>query len=951
HTSGDGFTLALANLPLAGGGSTNLLSDMSNNGFLDFALQDDTSIDYITLDVTSCCCAPDQVVECGTDWGFVAPVAHDACCGDDVTIRLLSTVTNGFCPQIITQTWEATDCCGNSATCLSRVIVVDTTPPVITCAPAKTIECGTRVTFDQPTAYDSCCGNEVSIRFLYSYAVDVGQGVCTQQYVGVWQAVDCCGNSNTCSQTITVVDTKPPVFTTYCVTNRYQVGVPYGTPAAPSADLQARVGPNTKDFDDCTVNRWVAHTFPNLPPCITSAKLTVALKPCGDICENDAIGVWFTTTSGASTSDWTSRIGTDGSTPGLFSDNWCNHTAGEVVMLDLSNMPGTGANLLPALNGYGFMDFVCEDDTAVDYLILDVVSCCCATNKTVECGSQWDFDTPSAIDDCCGTNITISVLNTVTNLGGGGTTQGPCSYQVTRTWVAVDCCGNSTTCGQTVTVADRTPPQVQCAPGKGVICGTDWSFDSPQAYDACCPTRPTITVQSTVTNGHGCDLLITRTWLITDCCGNSTNCSQTVQVGDPDPPIVTCPRDKTVACGADWVFDRPSAYDLCCGNNVDIQPISMVTNRAGCPPDSITRIWEIGDCCGNFVTCTQTVFFKSCVPGPAGVALWLPLDDNPAQLCANLAAGAPAGRPQNNPPSVNGYVNKSFCFDGSTQFVAVQNYAAINPGTGDLSIDAWVKRDPNSGNGVRVIVDKREVIGPGSNFVGYSLSVSFGQLVFQLAGGAGFTNYRDTNGVVPADGQWHFVAVTVDRTSTTGGQFYVDGAPTTIFDPTGQPGSLDNNASFYAGAGSPGISGNSPWLGCLDEIEFFARQLSAAEVQSIYDAGTAGKCKPLLVCSPDNGIFMLWHEREPCGGKHYHQPLAAQRRLYPSDHPHLARDGLLRSHRRVQPEHLCLRQSAHPHLRRQQDSPMRLGLELRSAHCLLHLLMQQPGGHCPEHPD
>src|SRR5260221_14045195 len=38
----------------------------------------------------------------------------------------------------------------------------------------------------------------------------------------------------------------------------------------------------------------------------------------------------------------------------------------------------------------------------------------CVTNKSVECGSAWTFDPPSAPADACGTNR-IVLLNTVTN--------------------------------------------------------------------------------------------------------------------------------------------------------------------------------------------------------------------------------------------------------------------------------------------------------------------------------------------------------------------------------------------------------------------------------------------------------------------------------------------------------------------------------------------------------
>src|SRR5207249_4038232 len=220
HTGGEIVVLDLANMP---GTGANLLPQLNQYGFLDFICEDDTAIDYLSLDIVSCCCRPDKIVECGSDWTFESPAVTDACCGDQVTVVLLGTVTNGTCPQVISQTWQATDCCGNTATCISRVIVVDTTPPVVACPRGKTIECGARVIFDEPTAYDTCCTN-VTIVVIGDVAINTGQSPCVEQFRRTWRISDCCGNSTNCSQTITVTDTKPPVFATVCVTNHYEAG-------------------------------------------------------------------------------------------------------------------------------------------------------------------------------------------------------------------------------------------------------------------------------------------------------------------------------------------------------------------------------------------------------------------------------------------------------------------------------------------------------------------------------------------------------------------------------------------------------------------------------------------------------------------------------------------------------------------------------------------------------
>ena len=85
-----------------------------------------------------------------------APTAFDACCGTNVTITIVSTVQNGtFCNNSQTRTWRATDCCSNSVTCSQTVTIIDTTPPVITCATNFTVSAGTPWNFTLPAAVEN----------------------------------------------------------------------------------------------------------------------------------------------------------------------------------------------------------------------------------------------------------------------------------------------------------------------------------------------------------------------------------------------------------------------------------------------------------------------------------------------------------------------------------------------------------------------------------------------------------------------------------------------------------------------------------------------------------------------------------------------------------------------------------------------------------------------------
>src|SRR5207247_2645570 len=119
------------------------------------------------------------------------------------------------CSNVVSAVWKITDCVGNLAFCTQNVSVVDTTPPVLACATNKTVQCGTAWTFDPPTAQDACCGTNVTIRLLASNSIALGP--CQTNWFGIWQATDCCSNSITCTQRVSVVDTLPPTLT--CPTN------------------------------------------------------------------------------------------------------------------------------------------------------------------------------------------------------------------------------------------------------------------------------------------------------------------------------------------------------------------------------------------------------------------------------------------------------------------------------------------------------------------------------------------------------------------------------------------------------------------------------------------------------------------------------------------------------------------------------------------------------------
>jgi hypothetical protein len=166
-----------------------------------------------------------------------------------------------------------------------------------------------------------------------------------------------------------------------------------------------------------------------------------------------------------------------------------------------------------------------------------------------------------------------------------------------------------------------------CGHPKTVSCGTSWSFDDPtNIVDNCC-TNYTITY-TTVTNSSACPWVLTRIWIVTDCCGNTNSCSQTVTVVDTTPPTISCPPNKQVAAGEAWSFDTPTASDACCGTNVTINTVATLIGDSSAPCGiTYTRVWQAVDCCSNLSsTCSQTVTvvpaacqaFNTGMTGPGG---------------------------------------------------------------------------------------------------------------------------------------------------------------------------------------------------------------------------------------------------------------------------------------------------------------------------------------------
>jgi len=250
---------------------------------------------------------------------------------------------------------------------------------------------------------------------------------------------------------------------------------------------------------------------------------------------------------------------------------------------------------------------------------------------------------------------------------------------------------------------------------------------------------------------------------------------------------------------------------------------------------------------------------STCVQPPnTTMVAWYPFDETSGTVSANLAT-ANNGAQNGSPTPIAGQVAGALRFNGTSSYVESPSSIVTNIGPadgppfcsgaystcqGNFSIDLWIRPDPSSSSGFTVILDKRGGSAPSIN--GYHLGIYNGALLLQLADGlgTGYSNYVSPV-LTPSltDGNWHFVAVTVQRASTSGIRWYHNGVAIGTNDPTDRMGSLKNNSPLRIGTRTADTALTGWYHGDLDELEIFNRVLTPQEVFGIFQAATFGKCK------------------------------------------------------------------------------------------------------------
>ncbi len=181
----------------------------------------------------------------------------------------------------------------------------------------------------------------------------------------------------------------------------------------------------------------------------------------------------------------------------------------------------------------------------------------------------------------------------------------------------------------------------------------------------------------------------------------------------------------------------------------------------------------------------------------------------------------------------NGVASQAYLFNGVDNYINIGNRVKPNF---PLTVTAWIY--PTSSDGEAHTIFRSGTFNNAGSYNGVLLTYSGQGLLFTFIGSGPYSssaNYRSrimsNAGVIPANKWTHVVLVWIDYQTT---KFYVNG----VFQPS-QPNGFGSGTTIVNTAtdGAIGMQDNpsypAPFMGKLDEVRVYNRELSASEVTSL----------------------------------------------------------------------------------------------------------------------
>jgi gliding motility-associated-like protein len=519
----------------------------------------------------------------------------------------------GTCPQIITRTYRITDHCGLFTDVIQTITINDDIPPVFAAPPANvTVQCIGNVPPMTNLNWTDNCDGSGSVAGIDGALIG---GTCGGTIIRTWTRTDACGNTGTATQTITINDNIPPVFsappaniTVQCIgdvpamtslnwtDNCDGAGSVTGTDAALVGGTCGGTITRTWTYIDAcgnaaSVNQTITIND-NIAPVFSAPPANITVQCIGDVPAMTSLN-WTDNCDGAGSVSGTDASIAGGPCGGTITRTWtytdaCGNTSSVSQTFTIDDTTAPTASNLPEVN---------ITDPA-DYPPVNI------------------NDVTDAADNCT-VNPTVEWVSDVSD-------GGLCPETVTRTYSVTDDCGNSILVtqlilignGGTPTASDPDPIFVQCindvpTPDPAVV--TDALNDD--------GTPATVDWENDSSDGNLCPQVITRTYRVTNDCAVSIFVEQIITVNDDTAPVGTAPAAVAVQCPTDVpapdIAGVTGVSDNCTANPL-VEHVDDVSDGNTCP-EVITRTYRITDDCDNFTEVTQTITINDDI-APVGTA-------------------------------------------------------------------------------------------------------------------------------------------------------------------------------------------------------------------------------------------------------------------------------------------------------------------------------------------
>ncbi|MBL7806703.1 MAG: T9SS type A sorting domain-containing protein, partial [Saprospiraceae bacterium] len=490
---------------------------------------------------------------------------------------------------------------------------------------------------NQVTASDNCSGSVNVFNFPGDLILNQS---CPNRFTvqRSYFAVDACGNSANCLQSIIVNDQTAPVFSAVpppVTVDCYQIPAP-GNPAA---------------TDNCNGSVQIQYLGEVQTPGVCPVVFTLTrIWRATDACGNSATATQLITVTDNQPPQFLSlpqdlAVECDDQSLAAL-QNYLDQQGGAIAedcsqltfeALELAHIDQCGNTFTKEIRfvatdqcgntAYRDATFRVVDQTPPQFTTppQNLVLECDATPDNGESALyDWlDQNAGLATEDACGGAVWLEKILLQEQQGCGNT------WRKTYEFRIKDACGNWNKTTATFALEDHTPPTLICPPNDNVYlsCASEVPAPNPAALNAWDCSGVTTTLQDTWSVGTGCPgfpMTVAHRYIATDACQNTAVCERAFYVRETSTPALVCPDTLYVVC----VDDIPSPAQLfhylapqlsgdCPGGFTSVQVLSeqggsnwhsyqmSARNRCGLYTGACQVVFKATGACAQFCTASQ----------------------------------------------------------------------------------------------------------------------------------------------------------------------------------------------------------------------------------------------------------------------------------------------------------------------------------------------------------